>query len=96
MYAIQNIKTGKFVYGTDYRYCRPGEKYNQFTSENLMLTFEDYYSAAEAFRRRGCGKDYRIVVLKTVEVKRIIEFDMPGRYMTYYDKREKVKRDEKN
>jgi hypothetical protein len=23
MYAIQNIKTGKFVYGTDYRYPKP-------------------------------------------------------------------------
>jgi hypothetical protein len=26
-----------------------------------------------AFKVRGCGNDYRIVVLKTIEVKRIIE-----------------------
>ena len=64
MYAIQNIKTGKFVYGTDYRYRRSGKKHNQRTS----------------------GKDYRIVVLKTVEVKRVIEFDMPDRYKTYWER----------
>ncbi len=40
MFAIQNVKTGKFLY----------------------------------------GKDYRIVVLKTVEVKRVIDFDCPGGY----------------
>lgn len=86
MYAIQNIKTGKFVYGTDYRYRRSGKKHNQRTSKNQMLTFDDYFQAAEDFRRRGCGKDYRIVVLKTVEVKRVIEFDMPDRYKTYWER----------
>jgi len=85
MYAIQNIKTGKFVYGTDYRYRRPGKKHNQRTSKNKMLTYDDYYEAAQDFRSRGCGKDYRIVVLKTVEVKRVINFDMPDRYMTYWE-----------
>ena len=73
MYAIQNIKTGKFVYGTDYRYQKPNKKYNQRTSRNQMLTYADYKSAKNDFRARGCGKDYRIVVLKTVEVKRVIE-----------------------
>jgi hypothetical protein len=38
-----------------------------------MLTYADYESAKIDFRTRGCGKDYRIVVLKTVEVKRVIE-----------------------
>ena len=73
MYAIQNIKTGKFVYGTDYRYPRPNKKWNQRTSHDQMLTYADYESARIDFRRRGCGKDYRVVVLKTVEVKRVIE-----------------------
>ena len=73
MYAIQNIKTGKFVYGTAYRYQKPNKKYNQRTSRNQMLTYADYESAKNDFRARGCGKDYRIVVLKTVEVKRVIE-----------------------
>lgn len=85
MYAIQNIKTGKFVYGTDYRYRRMGKKHNQRTSKNKMLTYTDYYEAAEDFRCRGCGKNYRIVVLKTVEVKRVIEFDMSDRYKTYWE-----------
>ena len=84
MYAIQNIKTGKFVYGTDYRYRR-GKTFNQRTSKNKMLTYEDYYEAAEDFRHRGCGKNYRIVVLKTVEVKRVLDFDKPDRYMTYWE-----------
>lgn len=85
MYAIQNIKTGKFVYGTDYRYGRPGKKFNQRTSKNQMLTFEYYEAATEAFRSRGCGKNYRIVVLKTVEVKRVIDFDKPDGYLTYWE-----------
>ena len=85
MYAIQNIKTGKFVYGTDYRYGRMAKKHNQRTSKNKMLTYADYYEAAEDFRYRGCGKNYRIVVLKTVEVKGVIEFDMPDRYKTYWE-----------
>lgn len=88
MYAIQNIKTGKFVYGTDYRYPHPGKKFNQLTSKNKMLTYEDYYEAAEDFRHRGCGKNYRIVVLKTVEVKRIMDFDKPDGYMTYWEYQE--------
>ena len=67
MYAIQNIKTGKFVYGTDYRYYPR----HQFTSKNRMLTYETDLAAWLDFHKRDCGKDYRIVVLKTIEVKRI-------------------------
>lgn len=81
MYAIQNIKTGKFVYGTDYRFSKP----RQQTSKDQMLTFNDYYVAAEIFRSRKCGKNYRIVELKPVEVKRVIDFDLPNRYMTYWE-----------
>lgn len=66
MYAIMNIKTGKFVYGT----IMPRR---QCTSKNQMLTFPTQEEAEHAFKVRGCGKDYRIVVLKTIEVKRIIE-----------------------
>lgn len=46
MFAIQNQRTGKFLYGTDYR----------------------------------CGKDYRIVVLKSVEVERVIDYDCEEGY----------------
>ena len=68
-----NIKTGKFVYGTDFRRCSNIGTYNQRTSKNKMLTFADLEEVERAFKTRGCGKDYRIVVLKTIEVKRIIE-----------------------
>ena len=68
MYAIQNQKTGKFVFGTDYRY-RPA---HQRTSHDRMLTYESLEHARNDFRFRGCGKDYKIVILKTIEVKRVI------------------------
>lgn len=76
MYAIQNIKTGKFVYGTDYRYY----PHHQKTSHNRVLTWDDLRSAKVEFKCRKCGKDYRIVVLKTVEVKRVIDFDQGDDY----------------
>ena len=69
MYAIQNVKTGKFVYGTDYRYSPRRQR----TSFNRMLTYEDLEDAQSDFLQRQCGKDYKIAVLKTVEVKRLIE-----------------------
>ena len=69
MYAIQNIKTGKFVYGTDYRYSPRQQR----TSLNQMLTYDSLCYAQCNFLHRGCGKDYKIVELKTIEVKRIIE-----------------------
>ena len=69
MYAIQNIKTGKFVYGTDYRYSPRRQR----TSIDQMLTYDSLYNAQCDFLHRGCGKDYKNVVLKTIEVKRIIE-----------------------
>ena len=73
MYAIMNIKTGKFVYGTDYTRRINTRTHNQRTSKNKMLTFATIEEVEQAFKMRGCGKDYRIVVLKTIEVKRIIE-----------------------
>lgn len=69
MYAIQNIKTGKFVCGTDYRYWPR----HQLTSKNRMLTYATPGEAKRDFMCRKCGKDYRIVVLKTVEVKRVTD-----------------------
>lgn len=68
MYAIQNIKTGKFVYGTDYRYYPR----HQRTSFNQMLTYDEYYFAECDFLSRECSKDYRIVELEPVKVKRVL------------------------
>lgn len=69
MYAIVNTKTNKFVYATDWRYNPP----HQRTSNAQMLTFPDKETARISFRARRCGKDYKICVLKGIEVKRIIE-----------------------
>jgi hypothetical protein len=69
MYAIQNIVSGKFVYGTDKRY----HPYHQRTSQNQMLTYDSIYAAKSDFLHRQCGKDYKIAVLKTIKVKRLIE-----------------------
>lgn len=76
MFAIRNIKTGKFVSGTNYCYYPR----HQITSRNKMLTYDTLASAKADYISRGCGKDYRIVLLKTVEVKRVIDFDSPGEY----------------
>lgn len=67
MFAIQNIKTGDFVYGTDFRYSPP----HQRTSNRQMLTFPTLHSACHAFLVRKCGRDYRVVCLKTVQVKAV-------------------------
>ena len=71
MLAIQNLRTGKFVYGTDYRYSPPRQR----TSLTKMKTYSEMREAVADYNRRRCGKDYRIVVLKTIEVKRVIDFD---------------------
>lgn len=71
MYAIQNVKTGKFVYGTDFR-CWPRR---QRTSCDQMLTFSDLYTAQIEADHRRCGKDYKVVELKPIKIKRIFERD---------------------
>lgn len=76
MFAIQNIKTGKFLYGTDYRYFPP----HQRTSRNQALTYDSLARAKADFRGRRCGKDYRVVCLKTIGVKRVIDFDTENGY----------------
>lgn len=76
MFAIQNIKTGKFVMGTDYRYNPP----HQRTSFNQAITYGMLAQVKSDFMHRRCGKDYRIVVLKRVEVKRVIDFDSAEGY----------------
>lgn len=81
MYAIQNIKTGEFVCGTDFGYglgsCR------QRTSLEQMLTFDCLRDAKADFLRRQCGEEYRIVRLKPPGVARIIDFDGPDGYDCY-------------
>jgi hypothetical protein len=68
VYAIQNIKTGKFVYGTDYRYYPRRQR----TSFEKMLTYDELFFAENDFLCRCCGKDYRIVELEPVKVKCVL------------------------
>ena len=78
MYAIQNIETGEFLFGTDFGYG-PGSC-RQRTSLEQMLTFDSLRYAKVDFIHRQCGNDYRIVRLKLPEVERVIDFDTPGGY----------------
>lgn len=68
MFAIQNQRTGKFVYGTDYRYYPR----HQRTDFERMLTYDEYRFAECDFLSRGCSKDYCIVELEPVKVKRVL------------------------
>lgn len=70
MFAIQNQRTGKFMFGTDYRYNPPQQR----TSIDEMRTYHDLRGAVLDYNNRKCGKDYRIVVLKPVEVERVIDY----------------------
>lgn len=76
MFAIQNIKTGKFVFGTDYRHHPP----HQRTSDHRVLTFDNLATAKIEYRTRRCSKNYRVVCLKPVEVKAIIPFNSGDTY----------------
>ncbi|WP_213413564.1 hypothetical protein, partial [Xylanibacillus composti] len=53
VYAIRNKKTGKWLYGTDFRF----NPRRQLTSYDAALTFGDRQSVELDFQRRGCGKD---------------------------------------
>lgn len=70
MYAIQNIKTGKFLFGTDFNYSPNRQR----TSFEQMLTFNEYSFAEAAFLHRQCGRDYRIVELEPVKVKEVFPY----------------------
>lgn len=76
MFAIQNIKTGKFLTGTDYRY----QPFRQITNANAMKTYDNLASAKADFISRKCGREYRIVNLGNIVVKEVIGFDMVDCY----------------
>lgn len=73
-YAIRNKRTGKWLYGTDFRYS----PWHQRTSHDKAMLFEDYTLAKLAFQARRCGKEYEIVpirieVLESVERKEDVQ-----------------------
>lgn len=60
MYAIINKRTGKYLYGTDFRYFPA----HQRTSYDRAALFEDLEMAEYHFKQRHCGKDYKIVAVR--------------------------------
>lgn len=66
LYAIQNIKNGKFLNGTDFSTT----PYKQRTSKRHATIFSGKENAFAEFSKRMCGPDYRVVSLTTAEVKR--------------------------
>lgn len=81
MFAIQNIKTGKFVTGTDYSYQPP----HQITEFNQALTYNTLARAKSDFIDRRCGRNYRVVCIKPIEVRSVIDFDCDHKYRIYHE-----------
>lgn len=65
MYAIKNTRTGKWLYGTDFR----RSPHRQFTSFEMAMTEEHLLEIEYQFNRRKCSKDYKIVKVKLSEVQ---------------------------
>lgn len=64
VYAIKNTRTGKWMYGTDFR----RNPRTQRTSSEKAMLFDEEMDAVEQFRYRQCGKDYKVVEVELVEV----------------------------
>lgn len=60
MYAIINKRTGKYLFGTDFRFSPP----HQRTSDERALTFENKEEAEIECRRRKCSAQYKIIKIK--------------------------------
>lgn len=58
-YAIRNKRTGRWVYGTDYRY----HPHQQLTSESRFIVYPTLEAAKQDFEFRRCGKAYQICKL---------------------------------
>ena len=69
MYAIRNKRTGKWLYGTIYRYNyhRAGHgrtSRRQRTSNERCMTWETRQQAEIELVARGCGEDYEVVPVR--------------------------------
>lgn len=61
MWAIRHKKTGRWVYGTDFRM----QPHHQKTSEECALTFESSFDACVAFDSRDCSRTlYEVVEVR--------------------------------
>lgn len=65
MYAIRNKKTGKWLYGTDWRYNPP----HQRTSAERIQTWDTSEEAKSQFRWRRCGKKYEVVPVRVEAIE---------------------------
>ncbi len=86
MYAIRHKKTHEWVYGTDYR-CHHKRKdgkrsYNQCTSHNKALIFEDIPNASFEFQLRGVSSRYYEIVEVEIRVVEPLTFYADG--VPYY------------
>lgn len=68
MYTIVHKKTGKYLYGTDYRQ----HPYKQRCSRNKALIYDSLYLANFDFLHRKCSTGYEIAEVE-MEVKQIHE-----------------------
>ena len=73
MYAIRHKKTHEWVYGTDYQHQhdrKDGKKsFNQLTSLNRALIFEDLPNARFEAELRGVSRRYYEIVEVELNVK---------------------------
>lgn len=63
-YAIQNKRTKKFVFGTDWRFSPP----HQITESEVGMIFTEKFDAEITMSVRKCGKEYEVVEIKPLEV----------------------------
>lgn len=72
----EKLKIGAKVYGVEIT--------NKLDLGNVNysgeISYTDLRYAVADYNNRRCGKDYRIVVLKSVEVKRVIDYDCEEGY----------------
>jgi hypothetical protein len=65
MYAIINARNKKWLYGTDYNY----NPRRQRVSENKAQLFSDEIEAEFEFKKRKCGKCYKVVKVELTIIK---------------------------
>lgn len=63
-WAIKNTNSGKYLYGTDYRYDPP----HQRTAKEIARMYHTEESALNDLVRRRCGTNYHVVEVELKEV----------------------------
>lgn len=64
-FAIINTKSGKFLYGTDYRYNPP----HQRTSKDVAQMWHDKEFAEAQLLSRHCSTNYRVVEVEVTVIE---------------------------